>query len=275
MGAYLNSTTGTYFDDTLLGYLPAPLQSPSSSSPSSFPSFNPSTPSSSQSASGDTLQPSIPSSKNEPIQIPPQLRACEYCGRVFSPQRLVTHQKPKQKSGVPPCTVRYPCAQPGEPGCNKTFVHRKDRMRHRSTVCKHLRTYHGLEPGFKCRCGKTVKRWYLLKNHYQTCRAPTQHESRYICQCNASFKCITSLEEHHRSEMGKVGRPRKANPENEMGQEAARISHPHGVTPQLDEGGSHSQQVEAKDRMEYFQQTLNMDLQRMPSERAAEPNPIS
>jgi hypothetical protein len=143
-------------------------------------------------------------------QVTPQTALCEYCGRSFSPQRLLTHQKPKYNGGSAPCTVRFSCAQPGEPGCVQTFAHRRDRMRHRSTVCEYTRSDRKSQQGFRCCCTKTIKRWYQFKKHRENCNANSHDLSPYMCQCGVSFNKMSDLEKHHKSEMGKAGRPRKS-----------------------------------------------------------------
>ncbi|KAI8635509.1 hypothetical protein F5Y19DRAFT_408072 [Xylariaceae sp. FL1651] len=135
---------------------------------------------------------------------------CEHCGQTFSPQRLAAHQKPKNRGGAAPCALRFPCALPGEPGCDKSFAHKRDRLRHRAAVCKHLRPQGGPEPGFQCRCSKTIKRWYQFKRHHNKCGAVGVSRATYLCQCGMVFDNFVALEEHHvRTEMGKAGRPRK------------------------------------------------------------------
>ncbi|KAI0447864.1 hypothetical protein F4803DRAFT_497936 [Xylaria telfairii] len=140
------------------------------------------------------------------------MKTCEYCGHTFSPQRLSTHQKPKNNGGCAPCTLRFPCTLPSEPGCSKTFAHKRDRLRHRETVCKNARPGAALEPGFKCRCGKTIKRWYQFKSHQTKCRADKDSKALFVCGCRESFNTMVALEEHHETEKGRAGRPRKKQP---------------------------------------------------------------
>ncbi|KAI8954118.1 hypothetical protein F4801DRAFT_534409 [Xylaria longipes] len=139
----------------------------------------------------------------------PRMKTCEFCGNKFPPQRLTAHQKPKNKGGHAACTLRFPCALPGELGCSKTFAHKRDRLRHRETVCKYARTTAGPEPGFKCRCSKTIKRWYQFKSHHTKCRAAEKSTTPFMCQCHVAFNTMAALEEHHETEKGKAGRPRK------------------------------------------------------------------
>ncbi|KAI1326321.1 hypothetical protein F5Y16DRAFT_410966 [Xylariaceae sp. FL0255] len=125
---------------------------------------------------------------------------------------MSTHQRPKRKGGPAPCTVRFNCAQPGESGCAQTFAHKRDRERHRATVCKQTRAHHQAKPGFRCRCSKTIKRWYQFKKHHSQCRESTISHGPYACQCGALFANIDALSEHHKSEMGRAGQPRKSRP---------------------------------------------------------------
>ncbi|KAI1113615.1 hypothetical protein F5Y14DRAFT_206020 [Nemania sp. NC0429] len=143
------------------------------------------------------------------IAVAPQVTLCVYCGRSFSPQRLITHQRPKRNGDPPPCTVRYSCEQPGEPGCDRSFAHKRDRERHRTTVCKQTQAHGQLKSGFQCCCKKTIKRWYQFKKHHDRCSVSHQNPGVYTCQCGASFTDMNALTEHHKSEMGKPGRPRK------------------------------------------------------------------
>jgi hypothetical protein len=139
-----------------------------------------------------------------------QVFKCKYCDRRFSPQRMQAHLKPSQKGAPPPCSIRFPCDQPGEPGCEKIFIRRRDRMRHRLTVCEHTRNDDATQPVFQCRCGKKVKRWYLLKNHQSACQSQPACGGPYICQCDAIFQDFATFEAHHKTEMGRPGRPPKA-----------------------------------------------------------------
>jgi hypothetical protein len=142
-------------------------------------------------------------------QITPQTTTCQYCGNTFSPQRLIAHQKPKNRGGPAPCTQRFPCTLPGEPGCNETFKHKRDRLRHREHVCKHTGSPAGPALGFRCRCSKIIKRWYQFKRHHDRCSAARTSNALYKCQCGRTFDTMAALEEHHKTEMGKAGRPRK------------------------------------------------------------------
>ncbi|KAI0555534.1 hypothetical protein F4679DRAFT_578919 [Xylaria curta] len=125
----------------------------------------------------------------------------------------VSHQKPANKGGhAPSCTLRFPCTLPGEPGCGKTFAHQRDRLRHRETVCKHAHPGAGPSPGFQCTCGKIIKRWYQFKSHYARCHTTELSTKPLVCKCRESFYTMAALEEHHETEKGRAGRPRKTDP---------------------------------------------------------------
>ncbi|KAI0200398.1 hypothetical protein F4808DRAFT_429740 [Astrocystis sublimbata] len=144
------------------------------------------------------------------------MKACKHCGHTFSPSRLKAHQNPRGKRGGALCTLRFPCSLPNEPGCDETFAHERDRLRHRKSVCKIAVPSSESAPGFKCRCGKTIKRWYQFKSHHARCRAAKISQTPFVCQCHDVFNTMSDLERHHETEKGKPGRPRKiSTPKND------------------------------------------------------------
>jgi len=106
------------------------------------------------------------------------------------------------------CLLRVPCATEDEPGCDKSFADTRSRLRHRAKACKSAQQ---LRTAFKCRCGRTVKRWYQFKCHQRIC-ARRADSGALSCECEDSFPSFGALEGHYISEHRKLaGRPRKSD----------------------------------------------------------------
>lgn len=141
------------------------------------------------------------------VELEPISRKCEYCNKVFPYQRLEDHQRSTRHGGLPTCVPTFPCSKPGEPGCEKVFKDLRDRLRHRKKSCRHTMS----ETTFKCRCGRTVKRWDQFKKQHSKCNATALSYTHYACDCTPAheFADFSDLEKHQKSKMGKKGRPRK------------------------------------------------------------------
>lgn len=140
-----------------------------------------------------------------------QLLKCTVCGKSYARRFAVRHTS--KKDGSPPCAAQFPCQEEGGSGCDKTFKNKKDRLRHRQKSCKALLC----TSTFTCRCGKTNKRWDQFKKHFDNrgaCHLPPMPGQLLSCDCEQAhtFSSLAGLEEHHKSTMGKAGRPRKDKP---------------------------------------------------------------